>query len=116
MDPIQVTWLTNPGDWAIILKNWNTLIRAFFQALNTTFGKAIEEWWFEVWNEPDSPFFWIPDTQESNAPSPAWPASSQPPLHYYCELYQETVEAISAAISVSRYKWVGQPLWPTPMA
>lgn len=88
---------TNPGDWAIILKNWNTLIRAFFQALNTTFGKAIEEWWFEVWNEPDSPFFWIPDTQESNAPSPAWPASSQPPLHYYCELYQETVEAISAA-------------------
>jgi hypothetical protein len=93
-------YLTNPAnaaDWGIILGNWNTLIQAFFQALKTTFGEAIEDWWFEVWNEPDSPFFWIPDTQSSNAPGIDWPASAQPPLYYYCQLYQETVEAISAA-------------------
>jgi hypothetical protein len=86
----------NPGDWGIILKNWNTLIQTFFQALNATFGSAIQEWWFEVWNEPDSPFFWIPDTQATNAPGFDWPTSSQPPLYYYCQLYLETVAAIAA--------------------
>jgi hypothetical protein len=87
----------NPGDWGIILGNWTTLIQAFFTALNTTFGSAISSWWFEVWNEPDNPNFWIPDTQLNNAPDPeSWPISSQPPLYYYCQLYQETLKAIAA--------------------
>jgi hypothetical protein len=88
---------TNPGDWAIILANWNKLIQAFFTALNTTFGSAIQNWWFEVWNEPDNPSFWIPDVQLTNAPDPdSWPISSQPPLYYYCQLYKETLNAIAA--------------------
>jgi hypothetical protein len=85
----------NPGDWPIILKNWNKLIQAFFQTLSNTFGNSISSWLFEVWNEPDNPQFWIPDTQPTNALG--WPTSGNPPLYYYCQLYQETVSAIASA-------------------
>ena len=86
----------NSSDWPTILKNWNQLIQAFFQTLSNTFGDSISTWRFEVWNEPDNPEFWIPDTQPINAPGP-WPTSPNPPLYYYCQLYQETVTAIASA-------------------
>lgn len=77
----------NPGDWEIILGNWKTLIRAFFQALGQ-FGTAINDWWFEVWNEPDNGDTWLPDT--------AGPTGGVP-LPFYLQLYQATVTAIAAA-------------------
>jgi len=81
---------THPDDWGIILSNWSQLITAFFQALYQEFGAAIGEWWFEVWNEPDNPGFWLPDSQPTAPPDPA-------PLAYYRQLYQATVNAIAAA-------------------
>ena len=72
-------------DWNTILGNWSTLVQAFFQALYATFGDAINDWWFEVWNEPDNPTLWAPD------------ADNPSPLSYYCQLYQETLQAIAGA-------------------
>jgi len=72
-------------DWKIILGNWGTLVTAFFQVLYATFGDAINDWWFEVWNEPDNRSLWAPD------------AGNPSPLSYYCQLYQETVQAIGEA-------------------
>jgi Glycosyl hydrolases family 39 len=72
-------------DWTTIRGNWSALVQAFFQALFATFGDAINDWWFEVWNEPDNPTSWAPD------------ANNPKPLSYYCQLYQETVQAITDA-------------------
>jgi len=73
-------------DWNTIKANWSTLVQAFFQALYATFGDAINGWWFEVWNEPDNPYLWAPDAY-----------NNVNPLSYYCQLYQETVQAIAGA-------------------
>lgn len=43
-----------PRDW----RKWYDLIHAFTQALTEHFGReAVREWYFEVWNEPDIPFW-----------------------------------------------------------
>jgi Glycosyl hydrolases family 39 len=67
-----------------ILPNWSTLVQAFFQALYATFKDAINEWWFEVWNEPDNPSLWAPD-------------AGNPSLPNYCQLYQYTLQGIADA-------------------
>ena len=76
------------NDWnnwnTTILENWGTLVQAFFQALHQTFGDDIKNWWFEVWNEPDNPNLWVPDTGNSSLPA-------------CCQLYQHTVQAIADA-------------------
>ncbi len=81
----------DPQDWTTILQNWTTLVQAFFNQLYATFGSAISEWWFEVWNEPDDYYSsWLPDKAAPDVP----PAEGY--LYYYCQLYQETVSAIAS--------------------
>jgi len=90
----------NKNDWGIVLQNWNKLIQEFFRALDSTFGSSIKNWWFEIWNEPDNPLFWLPDAQANNDvyvnSNALQPASTQSPLYYYLRLYQETVAAIAS--------------------
>jgi hypothetical protein len=76
----------NPADWDTILGNWSMLVQAFFQALYQTFGTAINDWWFEVWNEPDNPSLWAPDAN-----------NHVNPLSSYCQLYQYTLQGIADA-------------------
>jgi len=85
----------NPGDWGIILDNWGTLITAFFQTLKLTFQDAMQNWRFEVWNEPDNASFWLPDANSNNILG--LQPSGQTELYYYCQLYQKTVSAIATA-------------------
>lgn len=43
-----------PTDW----KRWTALITAFLTALQERFGaEELRQWYFEVWNEPDIPFW-----------------------------------------------------------
>ena len=43
-----------PADW----NKWHELIRSFISTLSDTFGKdELKKWYFEVWNEPDIPFW-----------------------------------------------------------
>jgi len=75
------------SDWTQILTNWQTLVQAFFTALlnDSRFkAAAIANWWFEVWNEPDNPGFWGPDSDTGS-------------LMYYQQLYQSTVAGVTAA-------------------
>jgi Glycosyl hydrolases family 39 len=73
-------------DWTTIRTNWQTLVKAFFEALlaDARFGAgAIAQWWFEVWNEPDNPNFWRPDASTSA-------------LSYYQQLYEATSEVVTS--------------------
>lgn len=49
--------ITPPASW----EPWQALVRQFLTALagDPRFGeRAIRDWWFEVWNEPNIPIFW----------------------------------------------------------
>jgi hypothetical protein len=78
------------ADWTMILTNWTTLIQTFIDALlaDSRFGSVtIEQWWFEVWNEPDESFFWMPD--HGGFPGPTG-------LLYYQQLYKATSDIVKA--------------------
>jgi hypothetical protein len=81
--------INNPDTvWATVIANWTTLVTTFFTALQQTFGSAIETWWFEVWDEPDTPDFWQPDNAGGGGATP---------LQYYNQLYAATLDGIAAA-------------------
>jgi hypothetical protein len=71
-----------------VIPNWTTLVTTFFEALQQTFGAAIGDWWFEVWNEPDNSDFWQPDNAGGGGATP---------LQYYNQLYAATLSGIAAA-------------------
>ena len=78
------------ADWMTIRTNWQTLVKAFFDALlaDTRFGAgAIAQWWFEIWNEPDNPDSWSPDASTGD-------------LSYYQQLYEATSEVVSNAYNI----------------
>jgi hypothetical protein len=67
-----------PTSW----ETWQALVRRFLQTLasDPRFGeRAIREWWFEVWNEPNIPVFWGGTFEQ------------------YLDLYRATSEAVRAA-------------------
>ncbi len=77
---------TSDPNWLTIRGNWKNLVKAFFAALlsDTRFGaRAIAQWYFEVWNEPDFPPFWGPDSGSGN-------------LNFYQDLYKATCEVVTA--------------------
>jgi hypothetical protein len=83
----QLPSFSDPTDpyWMQIIGNWKTLVKAFFDALqsDTRFGAtAISAWWFEVWNEPDVTFFWGPDNGSG-------------PLNFYQSLYKATSDVVT---------------------
>jgi hypothetical protein len=83
-------------DWPVILANWKTLVQSLFDTLiaDSRFGAAaIEQWWFEVWNEPDNTAFWNPDA--STVPHPGLPPGPNA-LSYYQQLYQATADIVTA--------------------
>lgn len=77
---------TSDPNWQAVRGNWKTLVKAFFAALlgDTRFGaRAIAQWYFEVWNEPDFAAFWGPD--QGNGP-----------LNFYQDLYKATCEVVTS--------------------
>lgn len=80
-------------------EDWGVFIQQFVGHLIARYGRtAVRQWPFEVWNEPNLPFFWSGD---------------QPT---YFRLYKATVEAIKridpaikvGGPSTSAGKWVGE--------
>jgi xylan 1,4-beta-xylosidase len=84
--------VTPPKDYA----KWNALITAFVKHLEERYGKEeVKTWLFEVWNEPNHPSFFKPNTVE-------FPNK----IDAYMKLYSETAKAIKL---VSKDYKVGGP-------
>jgi hypothetical protein len=80
----------NTSDYDQILENWKTLVQSFFDELlaDSRFGSgAIEQWWFEVWNEPDNSTYWNFDVLN---------IANNTTLSYYQQLYQATSDVVKA--------------------
>ncbi len=72
---ISESLLQPPREW----EGYKTLVRTFFEELaaDPRFGpRAIADWWFEAWNEPNEGRFWTGTVEE------------------YFDLYRATAEAI----------------------
>jgi xylan 1,4-beta-xylosidase len=67
-------WKSPPKD----LNKWKNLIQAFVNHLYQRYGKQIENWYFEVWNEPNIINYWLGSFED------------------YCQLYDYSVEAIKS--------------------
>ena len=77
-------WKHPPNDY----QKWYNLVRTFALHLSERYGKQIENWYFEVWNEPDIGAYWLGSVED------------------YCKLYDYTVEAIK---SVNQNLKIGGP-------
>ena len=77
-------WVYPPNDY----QKWYNFIQAFINHLYQRYGKQIENWYFEIWNEPDLSFYWLASVED------------------YCKLYDYSVEAIK---SISQNLKVGGP-------
>ena len=82
--------MTAPKSWP----KWEALVTALAQHWTDRYGAAeVSQWYFEVWNEPDYPTFFVPahEAQRGNE---------------YFTLYQHTVAAVKAVNAAYR---VGGP-------
>lgn len=77
--------ITPPKDYV----KWSNLIKALVQHWTERYGEhEVKQWYFEVWNEPNLPFFWSSNQEE------------------YFHLYDVTVNAVKSVSSAYR---VGGP-------
>jgi len=65
-------WKLPPKDY----KKWQELIEIFANHLYKRYGEQVQNWYFEVWNEPNLTNYWLGSIEE------------------YCKLYDYSVEAI----------------------
>jgi xylan 1,4-beta-xylosidase len=70
-------WKSPPKD----LNEWKNLMQTFVTHLYQRYGKQIENWYFEVWNEPNITNYWLGSFED------------------YCQLYDYSVEAIKSVNS-----------------
>ena len=78
-------WKYPPKDY----QKWFQLVQTFIQHLEQRYGKQIENWIFEVWNEPNIDGYWLATVED------------------YCKLYDYSVEAVK---SVNPNLKVGGPV------
>lgn len=77
----RVGWAMPPKDY----DKWYNLIYALVAHLTERYGKAsLETWYFEMWNEPDIPY---------------WKGTHEE----YCKLYDYTEAAVHAALPTARF-------------
>lgn len=67
-------WKYPPKDY----QKWYKLIQAFISHLTQRYGKQTENWYFEVWNEPNITGYWLGTIED------------------YCKLYDYSVEAVKS--------------------
>lgn len=77
-------WKYPPNDY----QKWSNLVRTFASHLYQRYGQQIENWYFELWNEPDINSYWLGSVED------------------YCKLYDYSVEAIK---SVNQNLKIGGP-------
>lgn len=65
-------WKSPPKDY----KKWQKLVETFATHLYERYGKQVENWYFEVWNEPNLTNYWLGSLED------------------YCKLYDYSVAAI----------------------
>ncbi|CAF1470843.1 unnamed protein product, partial [Rotaria sordida] len=67
-------WKYPPKDY----NKWINLIQTFIKHLYERYDKQIENWYFEVWNEPNIDHYWLGSFED------------------YCKLYDYSVEALKS--------------------
>ncbi|UJR16781.1 hypothetical protein I4U23_003680 [Adineta vaga] len=67
-------WKYPPKDY----KKWISLIQTFLKHLDERYGKQIENWYFEVWNEPNILNYWLGTVED------------------YCHLHDFSVQALKS--------------------
>lgn len=67
-------WKYPPNDY----QKWSNLVRTFATHLNERYGQQVENWYFELWNEPDINAYWLGSVED------------------YCKLYDYSVDAIKS--------------------
>ena len=67
-------WKYPPKDY----QKWKDLISTFVNHLYQRYGQQVENWYFEVWNEPNLTNYWLGTFQQ------------------YCQLYDYSVEAVKS--------------------
>jgi xylan 1,4-beta-xylosidase len=65
-------WKLPPKDY----QKWQQLVETFANHLYQRYGEQVENWYFEVWNEPNLTNYWLGSIED------------------YCKLYDHSVEAI----------------------
>jgi len=65
-------WKLPPKDY----QKWENLVEKFVNHLSERYGEQVENWYFELWNEPNLTNYWLGDIQD------------------YCKLYDYSVQAI----------------------
>jgi xylan 1,4-beta-xylosidase len=70
-------WKNPPKDY----QKWQNLITTFVNHLSQRYGQQIENWYFEVWNEPNITNYWLGTFQD------------------YCKLYDYSVQAVKSVNS-----------------
>jgi hypothetical protein len=82
-----------PADWT----NWQTLVQNFLSTLTNAISNdsrfkqtSLNDWWFEVWNEPNFNLFWL--VPQASAAPDLYALAQQ----NYFGLYQATSEAVAA--------------------
>ncbi|CAF1020378.1 unnamed protein product [Rotaria sp. Silwood1] len=68
----QNKWKLPPKDY----KKWQELIETLANHLYERYGEQVQNWYFEVWNEPNLTNYWLGSVED------------------YCKLYDYSVEAI----------------------
>ena len=77
-------WKSPPKDY----QKWRILVKTFVEHLYERYGDDVQNWYFELWNEPDLSNYWSGSCQE------------------YCQLYDYSVDAIK---SVNQHFRIGGP-------
>lgn len=95
---IYTGWTWAPKDY----RKWEALCFEVTRHLVSRYGRAeVESWWFELWNEPDIPY-WSGSVGRSDANDPQAAQKAQTRRDEFNRLYDFTVAGVRRALPTAR--------------
>ena len=95
---IYTGWTYAPKDY----RKWQALCYEVTRHLVEKYGRAeVESWWFELWNEPDIPY-WSGSVGRSEKDDPLAAQKAQTRRDEFNKLYDFTVEGVRRALPTAR--------------
>ena len=95
---IYTGWTYAPRDY----RKWESLCHEVTRHFVEKYGRAeVESWWFELWNEPDIPY-WSGSVGASGRDDPLAEQKAQTRRDEYNRLYDYTVQGVRRALPTAR--------------